>query len=225
MATPPIFNLFGNSPVKPLQKHMEAVDVCVGELLHFLSAVAQENWPLAETLQLKIVALENEADALKRDLRLHLPKSLFLPVSRSDLLDLLSMQDRLANCARDIAGLMIGRKMVLPDTIKEDSLTFATRCIEATHQAKKAIDELHELFETGFSGTEVHIIEDMIAQLPLIEHDTDLLQIKIRKKLFLVEDSMPPVHVMFLYKIIELLGDIANISQKVGSRLQALLVR
>lgn len=225
MVTPPIFSLFGNSPIEPLQQHMQAVNRCVSELLPFLMAVGQEDWVAAEKIQLHIVSLENQADTLKRNLRLHLPKSLLLPVSRVDLLDLLSMQDRLANCVRNIAGLMIGRHMVLPALIKEDMVAFATRCIEATHQAHKGIDELDELFETGFSGTEIRMIETMIAQLPLIEHDTDLLQIQIRKKLFSIEDQLSPVHVIFLYKVIELIGDIGNISQKVGNRLEALMLR
>ena len=54
---------------------------------------------------------------MKRDIRLHLPKSIFLQVSRSDILELLAAQDRVANKAKDIAGLTLGRKMVFPEKI------------------------------------------------------------------------------------------------------------
>jgi uncharacterized protein Yka (UPF0111/DUF47 family) len=41
--------------------------------------------------------------------------------------------------------------------------------------------------------------------------------------LFQLEGSLPPVNVMFLYKIIDMLGGISDISQKVGSLLLQLV--
>lgn len=34
-----------------------------------------------------------------------------------------------------------------------------------------------------------------------------------------------PIDVMFLYRVIELIGDLADVAQRVGSRLQILLAR
>lgn len=223
MATPPIFSVFGRSPIRPLQKHMSAVIACVEQFLPFLEAVKANDWQLAEKRQREIAKLENDADTLKSDLRTHLPKSLFLPVARTDLLELLTMQDRVANRTKDIAGLMLGRTMVLPETIANEFFTFAERCVDATRQAQKAISELDELFETGFSGNEVNLIENMIGKLSSIEHDTDTMQISLRKQLFAIENDLPPVEVIFLYKIIEWTGDLADRAQNIGDRLEILL--
>ncbi|MFT7470689.1 MAG: hypothetical protein ACI8XU_000581, partial [Kiritimatiellia bacterium] len=38
-------------------------------------------------------------------------------------------------------------------------------------------------------------------------------------------ESLPPVHVMFLYKIIDQIGDLADISESVGARLLLLIAR
>lgn len=225
MATPPLFSVFGRSPIRPLQKHMLAVLSCVEKLLPFLEAVKLQDWQLAEERQIEIARLENDADTLKSDLRSHLPKSLFLPVARTDLLELLSMQDRVANRAKDIAGLMLGRQMSLPKNITDDFFAFAERCVDAARQAQKAINELDELFETGFSGNEVSVIEDMIQKLSNIEYDTDTMQIALRKQLFAIEKDLPAVDVMFLYQIIEWMGDLADRAQNVGDRLEILLAR
>ena len=56
-----------------------------------------------------------------------------------------------------------------------------------------------------------------------IESDTDALQVKIRRMLLDVEKELPPIDVMFLYKIIEWVGDIGDTAQRVGSRLQLML--
>lgn len=190
-----------------------------------MDAVLKEDWQLAKKQQTKISMLEREADKLKRDLRLHLPSSLFMPVSRRDLLEVLTMQDKVANKAKDIAGLIIGRKMVFPDALGPDVLEFVKRCIDASRQAQKAINELDELVETGFSGKEVTVVQAMIKKLDNIESHTDKLQVGIRSKLFKQEDKLPPVNVMFLYRVIDWIGDLADLSQRVGSRLELILAR
>jgi predicted phosphate transport protein (TIGR00153 family) len=137
----------------------------------------------------------------------------------------LLMQDKIANKAKDIAGTIVGRRMVLPEIIHEDYIRFVTRCVAACKQAKKAINEFDELVETGFSGREIDIVTEMITKLDSIESDTDNLQAEIRYEIFSIEKDMPPVEVIFLYKIIEWTGDVADHAQNVGSRLQLMLAR
>ncbi len=225
MPTTPFLNMFGRSPIRPLEEHMSKVHACVSELKKFFAAVLAQQWADAEKTQQEIVRLENEADDLKRDLRLHLPKGLFLPVSRSDLLDLLNVQDRLANKAKDIAGIVLGRKMVFPEVIIQSYQTFLNRCIEAATQADAAIHELDELLETGFSGSEIKLVETMLVELSRIERETDDQQIKLRQIMFQLETELPPVNVMFIYKVIEWTGELADRAREVGDRLQLLLAK
>jgi predicted phosphate transport protein (TIGR00153 family) len=225
MARTTISSLFGASPVRPLQTHMASVITCTEELIPFFEAVLQEDWKLARSEQKKIAKLEGEADKLKRQLRMHLPKSLFMPVSRRDLLEVLTMQDKVANRAKDIAGLITGRKMTFPDTVSEQLMEFVKRAIDAAKQAQTAINELDELVETGFGGREVQLVESMIKELDAIESDTDKIEVKVRGALFKLENELPPVQVMFLYRVIDWIGDLADLSQRVGSRLELMLAR
>jgi predicted phosphate transport protein (TIGR00153 family) len=217
--------IFGSSPVSPLQAHMKIVYNCASELIPLFNAVINEDWDEVTLLQQRISDLEKEADVLKKELRLNLPKGLFMPVSRQDLLEVLLMQDSIANKAKDIAGTIVGRKMVLPEVVHEDYIRFVERCVAACKQARKAINELDELVATGFSGQEIHIVTDMITKLDSIESDTDNLQSGIRLQIFEIENDLPPIEAMFLYKIIEATGEIADKSQGVGSRLQLMLAR
>ncbi len=221
----PILDLFAASPMKPMQVHMQKVQECVRILPEFFDKVFDENWGEMLVLQKKIKAIENEADELKKTLRLNLPSGLFMPVARIDLLNLLSSQDKIANKAKDIAGLVTGRKMVFPESIRDDLKAYLARSIDASVQADKAIKQLDELLESGFKGREVKIVEEMIDELDKIEHDADVLQIKMRQKLFDLEESLPAVNVIFFYKVIDWVGDIADLAQQVGSRLELLLAR
>jgi len=221
----PFSKMFGSSPIKPMQEHMKVARDTAAQLIPFFEAAIADDWVKADKIQQKIAELENDADKLKKALRLQLPKSLFLPVPRSDLLQLLSMQDQIPNRAKDIAGIMLGREMGFPKPLQKPMLGFVTAAVATSEQALKAINELDELLEAGFSGRELKIVEKLIKELDSLENKTDKLQIKIRATLFKLEADLPPVDVMFLYRIFEWVGDLADRSQAVGSRLQMLLAR
>lgn len=218
-----IFSVFGPSPIKPLEKHMDTVQDCVNLLRPFFTEINHGNWDEAEKIRAEISNLETKADDIKRDLRLSLPKGLFLAVPRKGLLECLTAQDRIANKAQDIANLTMNRKMVMPSELLELYLSLLDHSIQACALARKAINELDELLETGFTEKVVLLVEDMIKKLNVIEHDTEECQDECRKALFKHEESQSPVDVIFLYKVIEWTGDLAERAQIVGGLLQALL--
>lgn len=217
--------IFGRSPIKPLQEHMAKVVDCVRELKPFAEAILAGDWDSVNERRAAIITLEHEADAMKRELRLHLPSSLFMPVARADLLNLLQAQDSIANRTKDITGLMAGRRMIMPATLHEPFLRQVQRSIDATEQAYRGVGELDELFETGFRGAEADLVESMIVELDEIESDTDTIQVELRKRLFPLESELPPVDVMFIYMVIEWVGDLADLCHGVGNALQLLLAR
>ena len=226
MPTPnPFLQLFGRSPIRPLQEHIDKVYACARTLLPFFDAVFAQDWDRAQKCQEQITELEHEADNLKRELRLNLPQGLFLPVPRTDLLDMLRSQDRIANRAKDIAGLILGRRMQIPPSLETDLKHYLERSISAADQAHRAIHELDSLLETGFSGHEINIVEEMIEELDNVEHQTDEMEIKIRQQLFKIEKDLPPVDVMFMYNVVDWIGDLADRAQRVGGQLQLLIAR
>ena len=217
--------IFGNSPVKPLQEHMEKIVACVSELTPFTKAVLKNDQPGLILHHQNIVTMENEADALKKDLRLRLPSSLFMPIDRRDVLEVLTMQDMVAGSARDVAGLIIGRNMIIPKSMAKGYKKLVKRSIDACKQAYIAISELDELIETGFGKVERKRVGRLLIKLDVIEQDTDAQQVLLRNELFKLENELHPVNIMFLYKIIDLTGNIADRAQRVGSRLQLMLAR
>jgi predicted phosphate transport protein (TIGR00153 family) len=216
-------NIFGSSPVMPLEKHVDVAYRCTRELNGFFAAVVAGDWDEATGIRDEITRLENEADDIKKEIRIHLPKSLFMPVPREDLLELLLVQDKMANRAKDVSGLVLGRKMAIPPEIAERFLEFVSRNVDAAKQARKSVRELDELFTSGFRGAEAALAEAMIEELDRIETDTDDRQAELRSALFAVEKDLEPVNVIFLYRVIELTGEIADMAERVGRRLELLL--
>jgi uncharacterized protein len=218
-----VANIFGSSPVMPLEKHVDIAYRCTKQLNGLFNAVIAGDWDKAAEYRDIIETLEHEADDLKKEIRLNLPKSLFMPVPRQDLLELLLVQDKMANRTRDVSGLVLGRKLQIPDAIADDFLEFVKRNVDAAKQARKSVRELDELFVSGFRGAEVSLVESLIEELDQIETDTDARQADLRSALFAVEGSLQPVNVIFLYRVIELTGEIADMAERVGRRLELLL--
>ena len=223
MASSYLTGIFGGSPINPLQQHMEKVHACVEQLIPYIEAVIVRDFDVQEQHYESIAQLEREADDIKNALRMQIPNRMFMPIPRSDLLDVLRIQDKIAGKAKDVAGLMLGRKMQIPEVIADDFLLFIKRNVDCCTQACTAINELDELVGTGFVKGVVDLVEDMVQKIDDIEHDTDQMQIKIRAKLYSVEKDLSPIDVMFLYKIIDLTGDLADGAERVGNRLQLML--
>ena len=221
----PIFSLFASSPFLPMQEHMKKVLECVQTLEGFMLAVFDEDWEQAEEHQETINNLEEIADDLKREIRLKLPDNLFMPVSRTDLIDLIGRQDRIANKAKDIANIMLGRNMVIPPTLHTAFIEFLQSSMNVCIKANQVIQELDELLETGFRGFEVKKVEALIFELDDLEDIADSHERDVHQQLFLQESDIDPVHVMFLYKVIDWIGEVANRAQAVGHRLHLMLAR
>lgn len=224
-STNPIAALFGKSPFKPLQQHMRIVTECVAEVPGLFQALVEGNAAALEAQKNKIFAKEHEADDLKNDLRGHLPKSLLMPVDRRDLLEVLGMQDSIADVAQDIAGLLVERRMEVPAGMAEPLMRLVARCVDACGQAHKIIEEIDELVEMGFRGREADQVEAMVEELNKIEDDTDIIGMALARTLFAQEDSLKPVSVMFWYQLIQWIGDLADYAEKVGDRLRLLIAR
>ncbi len=220
-----IARLFGTSPVRPIQEHFAQATGCALELVPFFEAVTAGDWDQAARVRARIIEFEHAADELKRQLRLALPSSLMMPVSRSDVLELLAMQDAIANRAKDISGLVTGRRMQIPPTMSEPYLEFLGCCLRAVSQAQRSVGELDELFEAGFRGKEVDVVIAMTEELDRIEKESDDKQVDLRALLFRIERDLPPVDVMFLYQIIDWTGHLGDLAHRVGSRLHVLIAK
>jgi len=204
---------------------MRVVLECANEIPILFDALAAGDQEAVVTVKNKIFEREAEADKIKNNLRGALPKSLFMPVDRRDLLDVLQMQDSIADTAQDIAGLLVERRMEIPDFMKDPMLALARRSVDACEQSAKIIEELDELVAMGFRGREASQVEDMVEKLNLIEDDTDELGIELARHLFEHEDEIKPVSVMMWYQLIEWVGDLADYAEKVGDRLRLLIAR
>ena len=207
-----IANLFGHSPIRPMQQHMRVATACAREVLPLFEAMASGDLSAIAERRREIDRLEHEADSIKNEIRSHLPKRLLMAVERRDMLEILDAQDSIADVAQDIAELAELRGMTLPESLREPFLDLVRR----------VLNELDELLETGFAGREVGRVEEMISELNRIETDTDELAQRAIRQIFAMESELG-IGTVFWYQLVGWVADLADYAERVGNRLRLLI--
>ena len=218
-------NLFARSPFGPFQEHMKKIKECTDRLPVLAEAfVADDRERIREEAKL-ISRLEHEADKIKNSVRDHLPNTLFMPVSRADLLEVLSSQDAIADEAEDVGVLMTMASV--PHEPELDELY--TRLVEAVcatcDRTVLVIHSLDELLEASFARREVEMVRDGIVEVCRLEHEADKLQDQMVKLLYDRGLEWPAPHFTLWTKIVEETGAVANAAERAANRLRQLTSR
>lgn len=221
--TNPLANLIGSSPFKPIQAQMRLVDECVSEVPALFDAVIEKNEQALKEHAANIAAKEKQANELKHSMRAQMPKSLFMPVDRNDLLGMLEMQDAIANTSKHIAGLLTERKMDVPEGMADGLKAFVIACVETCNHSRQIVEELDELIESGFRGREADTVQVMVAKLNQLEADTDSKGYTLKQQLFALEDQLSPVSLMMWYQILQWVGQLADEAEDVGEHVSLMV--
>lgn len=218
-----ILDLFAKSPFKPLQEHMGCVVECARELVPLCDAAARGDRDGIAEVERRIDQSEGRADRLKNDLRAHLPRRLMLPVDRRDLLEILDLQDSIADTVQDVAQLLLQREMPVPDSVRRLLSELASAVVGTCEQAGQLIESLDELVEIGFRGREADRVEQMIEELGRLEGRADEIESQLQRAVFELESSESAVTVMLWYQLVGWIGNVADNAEKVGNRLRLLI--
>jgi uncharacterized protein len=218
-----ILNLFGRSPFAPLQSHMEKVAVCVHLLKDIFDAVEKKDYTAVEELAAKLADFEHKADLTRNDILNHLPKSLYLPINRALLVEILKTQDEIADQAKDIAILITLKPIELQPHFKDEFKEFLLKNISTFDSAFLIIKEMHELLESSFGGMEAEKVRTMIEEVSFKEHNVDLVQRKLLKKLFQSEEYMSYATFHLWQKICSATAAISNLSETLAFRVRLTL--
>lgn len=204
---------------------MSVVSRCADELIPFLDALLEGDRERATRHGDRIFELEHDADRLKNELRSHLPRHLFMPVDRRDLLHLLGAQDSIADRAQDVAALLLLRPVVVPPFLSDALPELVARSVDAVHKAAEAIGEIDDLLESGFRGAEIDRCHEIIGEISGIESETDDLGLRMLGLLFDHEQDMSALRLVFWQRVIQRIGQAADHAENVGDRLRLLIAR
>jgi len=218
-----IARLFGKSPFAPLQTHMDKVGSCIEMVEKIMKDLPSKSMATIEKMVMELSKLEHEADLTKNDIRNHLPKSLFLPINRAHFLEILALQDSIADKTEDIGLLLHLRPLELFDKFEEELQVFFHKNVIVFQSAKKIIHELDDLLESSFGGIEAEKVKAMVEYTASKEHEADRMQRTMTKQLFSTQTVLTTPAFYHWLKLIEEIGAIASLSEKLANRIRMTL--
>lgn len=218
-----IAKLFGKSPFSPLQSHMKKVSICIKKLSEIFDTIEKKQYDRLPKLVEELSKLEHEADLTKNDIRNHLPKSLFLPIDRSQILEILSIQDSIADKAEAIGNLLLLCPSEAFKVFSPAFQEFFHKNIETFWDARQIVKEFDELLESSFGGIEAEKVKAMADQTCYKEHQADVLKTKFRKEFFPIADSLSPSIFYLWTKLIDEVGSISHISESLANKIRMIL--
>ena len=206
-----IAKLFGKSPFAPLQTHMKKVTLCIEKLTMLIDALPKMDLDKIEKLSKELSELEHEADVTKNDIRNHLPKSIFLPMDRSHFLEILSVQDSIADKAEEIGILLSIRPLEMFQEFKSDFELLYKKNAEVFWSSKKIIEEIDELLESSFGGIEAEKVKEMVEQTAHKEHEAAQMHHKLKKQLFAKGNDFSSPSFYLWITVIEQVGCLSSL--------------
>lgn len=215
-----IFGLFAKSPFRPFIEMADRVEECCAQVPVLFDAFFEGNYEEMREITERISHLEHEADVTKTKVRDSLPRSLFLPVDRRDLLDVLSSLDAVADCAEDVGILFTLRRMEPHDELIPPLKSLVRRVMVTVTKSLEIVRQMEVLADVGFTGREAERVREMIDELGRLEHEADIVQDDLARRLFSIEDEIKPGSLLVWNKIFNKVGDMANHAEKTGNRLR-----
>ncbi len=209
--------LFGRSPFVPLRTHMDKAEECVGKAMEAVELFLKGEFDRLGELAEFVSRLEHDADRIKNDIRNHLPKGMFLPVDRASLLEILSVQDSIADKAENIAILLTFKRMGVPDAIRADLRAFIDMNAQAVKAIGGVVGHLDELMESGFGGAEADRVKGMVEEVARKEHEVDVIQRRLLKTMLAREEDYTYGEFFLWTRLIRQIADLSNHAEKLGN--------
>lgn len=219
-----IAKLFGRSPFVPLQVHMERVADCVALVPTIVDAFLKGDSARVAALAEEISALEHAADEVKHDIQNHLPRGMFLAVDRGRLLEILGVQDSIADKAENIGALLTLKQIGSPPGFEAKFRTFLAKNVEAFEHAHRIIQEVDELLETSFGGPEAQKVLGMVQTVAHLEHEADRLQHDLLKDLFTHDEQLTHGEFYLWTRVMREVSELSNLSERLANRIRTLLM-
>lgn len=218
-----IARLFGKSPFSPLQGHMKKVGICVKKLTEIIESLNNYDQDKIAKLTKELSKLEYEADLTKNDIRNHLPKSLFIPIDRTHLLEILSIQDSIADISEEIGVLLSMDKLANFSDFQESFHQLYAKNSDTFWHTRQILKEFDELLESSFGGVEAEKVRQMVEETSHKTYEADLHRRSFLKDLFQKGKKMSAPEFLLWVRVVDGINAISDISEKLANRIRMIL--
>ena len=213
------------SPFGQLLEHMEKVRECTDILGNGLITYFKGDYKGFSDLAKKVSEIEHEADKIKRNLRNHLPTSLFMPVDKGKFMWALREQDKILDHAENLVKMLDMRHTAIPKELQEGFISHVNLVMKTVDAMQDAVGNIKDLVETSFVKREREQTKKFIYKVHEFEWKADQKKYELTRGIYNLEKKLDPMDVYHLLKIADWVDDIADHAENVADWLRAMIAK
>ena len=193
-------------------EHFTKTRECLYEAERVLEQYLAGDKQEARTSAVQVVALESEADTIKREAREILFSGAFLPHIRSDVYRLVDAVDSVADKAETASHFLVNQMPLVPGEFKADATSIFGLCITC-------YEELREGLKCFFKPKgEMDNLQRHVTRTGELETEVDTMESEITRRIFSSPlDVGEKLHLSELFKTI---ADIADAAEDAADELE-----
>ena len=217
------FSLFYKSPFKKLKDHADKVKECAWMFKRAVECYVERDCEEFDQLTEDVAILESQADWLKRNLRNHLPRGIFMPVDKFILLDCLREQDHvLDNVEKALYWLSFKPEGEIPEELVGDLLHLVDAVVPAIEKLPEMAEQAIAYFQSSTEENR-NRLKSTIRDIHQAEKEADHLEHELKKEAFaLLKD---PVDIFHIVRLVEIIANIADDAQNTSDRMRTMIAR
>ncbi|MEW6218133.1 MAG: phosphate signaling complex protein PhoU [Thermodesulfobacteriota bacterium] len=210
------------APLEALEKHARIVLQCVSLAGQALAQYTAGEMPRFNQLAAQVNQKEHEADAVKRNVRGHLPKGIIMPIDKFELFAYVKEQDRIADDAQTLVDwLSLVDKGFTPELTKGVHALLA-KCIEAVQMLPEMIRTGRDFFRSS-DEVERKRVKEIISAIRTVEHEADAMEMSLKHLVF--KTVTEPILLHHQLTTVDIIGKIANHAENSADMMRAMVAR
>jgi predicted phosphate transport protein (TIGR00153 family) len=214
--------LFRKSPFENLKRHSDKVSECAKMFLQAVACHIDRRCEEFDNITDDVARLESEADAIKRNIRGHMPRGILMPVDKFQFFMYLREQDRVLDAVEEALYWLSYRPQGIEDEIGNDLIFFVRSVVPAIEKLSPMVETATSFFKGGFKE-EREKVKSIIRDIRQVEHEADHLERELIHKIFTTIKD--PLQVFFLVRLVETIGSIADHAQNAGDMMRAMIAK
>ena len=219
----PFLSMFQTSPFDGLEEHAEKVKQCTGAFQSAFECHLSDRCVTFEEFRQEVCNLENEADAIKRRIRGHLPKGTLLPVDKFQLFMYLREQDKVLDAVQHTLDWLSYRNDPgIPEELHKDFVLFVDAVLSPIDELGHMVSEARKYFKT-FQEDQRIKVKGIIRHLRLMENEADKVEDALKRRIFHMD--LDPVTIFHMVRLAEVIGAIADHAENAGDMMRAMVAK
>lgn len=212
--------LFYRSPFENLKRHADKVSECARAFSRAVECHLDRRCEEFDNLTDDVAKLESEADAIKRNIRGHLPRGILMPVDKFQFFMYLREQDKVLDAVEEALYWLSYRPEGIEEDMAEDLKFFVTKVLPAIEKLSPLVEMATHFFRTG-SKKERERIKSLTRDIRQGEHEADNLERELMHKIFTTIKD--PLEVYHLIRLSETIGSIADHAENASDMMRAMI--